>query len=282
MKLAETDRLSAKFGEAWVRQQLVKRKPILPMADDYPWENKPWWKKERTQQALMQIAASQRQRMIWAGCNDVVALSGGNILVFVSLCQQIWAAWMRSVRGEEHKLKQEALPSFDYSIQNEGIQNASRYWFGKITERSNGEARQRFTNHLGTLFRRGLLNDFRMSYPGGNGFSLAIGDLEQNEDIEKFLNDSVDYGVLVDRPHTTKNKARERRKKWYLNPILSPHFEVPAVHTKEPRYVSVKDVREWLVSAQVIEGELSSPKEKGKKKTVQEPADQQLPLFEYE
>lgn len=249
--LAATDPLSAKLGEAWTRQQIKRSHPKLPSLNDRPWERKPYWKKERIQQALMQIAAKRGQRLVWAGRKDVMALSAGNILVFVSICQQIWAAWLRSVREQESVVPKE-VPTIEPLVQNEGIQIASEQWHDKIVELPNGHARQRFLDVVGRFFREKLLKDQTMSYPGENGFSLSIRDLEKNEVIRRFLDAAVDYAALMDRPHTTKNKDRARRRKWYLNPVLSPYYQVPVSHTKEPFYATPEDVREWLEQADVL------------------------------
>jgi hypothetical protein len=242
-RLATKDPLSAKLGEAWFRQghSETPRRP-------FQWEKRVYWKKERVQQTLMQIAARCGQRMMWAGKEDVLALSGGNVLVFVSLCQHIWSAWARSVRGlggPEGKL---TLPRVDASVQAVGIQSASVHWLNKITEQlGKSRERHRFANRLGRLFREGLLSDKSMSYPGHNGFSLREEELALDAWLLRFLNDAVDYGDLFDAPHTTKTKDRKQRRKWYLNPILSPYFQIPETHVKEPMYVTVSKVRVWLV-----------------------------------
>lgn len=57
---------------------------------------------------------------------------------------------------------------------------------------------------------------------------------------------------LLERPHTTKEKKREPRTKWYLCPILSAHFQIPESHVKEPRYVKVEDVRGWIAGAEIV------------------------------
>ena len=100
--IAARDPLSARLGVAWLLQQ-VAQKDVDVSAENLvaePW-NRPsrrWWKKERSQQALLQIAASQQQRMKWYGPRDILALSGRNILVFLSICQFIWAEYRRSIK----------------------------------------------------------------------------------------------------------------------------------------------------------------------------------------
>ena len=203
-------------------------KCLLSEIEREPW-NEPrrrWWKKERTQQALLQIAANQQQRMKWYGPRDVLSLSGRNILVFLSICQFIWAEYRRTDRTIEGDDKPpEGIP---VNIQDVGIHDASSYWFRKIKADPNGgDDRHRFISVLGTELRSGLRNDRRMSYPGETGFSLSERELEANEDVSDFLNRCVAYGVLESFRHTAKSKHRGQSRKWYLFPILTPYFQVP-------------------------------------------------------
>jgi hypothetical protein len=201
----------------------------------------------------MQLAWANRQRMVWAGKDDVTALSGGNILIFVSICQHIWSAWASSNRDQLEASEGErvATPDVDGHLQAVGIQEASGHWYKKITERTGrSKQRQRFIDQLGRLFRKEMIKDKKLSYPGHNGFSLRLEDLNSDEEILQFLNECVNYGDLYDAPHTTKTKDRRPRRKWYLNPVLSPHFQLPVSHVKEPMYVTVANVRKWLLEAE--------------------------------
>jgi hypothetical protein len=247
--LAMKDPLSARLGEAWARQkgkqQIVDEEPAeIPV-----WNSHKYWRKERVEAALMQIAGRCGQRMIWAGADDLIELSGGNILVFVSICQHIWAAWLRVARGE--RASNGSVPSIDEAIQAVGIQEASTHWYTKVAEESGGTSRQRFISTVGETLEKSLYNDDALSYPGRNGFSLSLSDLKQDVELEDFLNECVDYGALFDAPHTTKESNRRPRRKWYLNPILSPYFKLPHIHTKEPAYLTGDTVRGWLYAAQV-------------------------------
>jgi hypothetical protein len=246
LDLATADPLSARLAEAWSRQKnksgVMHHLPEPP----FPWE-KPYWRKERLEQSLMQIAGRCGQRMAWAGRDEVLQLSGSNILVFVSLCQHIWSAWLRTVRDrlEEERI----LPEINELVQAVGIHEASTHWFQKITEDAGGDSRQRFVRYLGTILEKQLFEDLSLSYPGNNGFSLTYEELDNDSGVKSFLNDAVAYGDLFDAPHTTKEKNRKQRRKWYLNPVLSPHFRLPHVRTKEPMYVSVDQVRGWMRDA---------------------------------
>ena len=91
-----------------------------------------------------------------------------------------------------------------------------------------------------------MFDDLALSYPGNNGFSLDLAELELDAQVGRLLDDAVAHGNLFDAPHTTKEKNRRPRRKWYLNPILSPHFRLPQARTKEPMYVNLEEVRSWM------------------------------------
>ena len=254
--LCDTNPLSARLGEAWARQKDKKQIVASVFGDIPPWESHKYWKKERIEAALMQIAGRCGQRMVWAGATDIVELGGGNILVFVSLCQHIWSVWLRTVR--EQSTPSDIVPSIAASVQAVGIQEASTHWFSKVAEETGGTSRQRFISIMGEQLERELYKDEALSYPGRTGFSLGLQELGKEPELERFLNDCVDYGALVDAPHTTKESNRKARRKWYLNAILSPHFKLPHVRTKEPAYLTVPEVHRWLYEAQGRQSPLSS------------------------
>ena len=262
--LAETDPLSAKLGEAWLMQNITKKKPIdLEYVKDCPWESRTWWKKERIQQALLQIAASRQQRMVWYGFDDILALSGSNILVFLSLCQFIWSEHLRSLGSNSTG---NLLPkNISSQIQNMGIQDASEYWFRKIkADPSGGDDRHRFLNVLGQFFRIKLRDDKNMSYPGNTGFSLPEKELELHKEIANFLDRCVAYGALQSFSHTPKTKSRGQSKKWYLSPILTPYFQIPTPRTKEPFYARINDLENWLERSDVYIKKRSNDREQKK------------------
>jgi hypothetical protein len=245
--LAERDVLSAWLSCAWVRQKGVKRKNsialgLAPSIGSVPWEAKPYWHKERVQLGLMQLASANRQAPMWDGEADVTSLSGGQILVFLFLLQHIWDAWLRDRRGE---------PDDDFQfpmrpeVQSQGVREASAEWLSKQTEGPNAYKRRSFVDTLGKHFYVKLTGDRAMSNPGANGFTLENGELARNPDIKGFLMEAVGYGDLVEAPHTSKTKG-ERRTKYYLAPVLSPYFRIPSVHTKEPEYVTINQVRSWM------------------------------------
>lgn len=256
-RLFEEDPLEAIMAAAWARQTgsnrtQAPRYASSPPAKEKPWQ-RPYWRKERVRQALLQLAARNQQRLKWAGREQIVNLSGGNISIFLSICHEIWDAFLRAERRKSSDKRHDPLTApINRDIQTVGIQTASEFWYNKITEQPKGHDRQRFINVVGAEFRRLLLNDSAMSYPGWNGFSLINRELDEHEGVKRFLNDASDYGDLLERPHTTKEKKREPRTKWYLCPILSAHFQIPESHVKEPHYVRVEEVMAWIEGAEIV------------------------------
>jgi hypothetical protein len=255
--LYEHNKLSAILAVAWAHQQNSAGRINMhvgpPPKSTYPW-NRLYWKKERISQSLLQLSANCAQRMMWAGEADILALSGGNILVFVSLCQHVWDAFLQSERGKIDRDKTDVLrTSIDVAIQAVGIQAASAYWYEKIPEGAGGHDRQRFIDRIAGVLREQMTKDTAMSYPGHNGFSLLKGDLAKNALVRDFLLGAVEYGDLQSIRHTTKSKDRKARVKWYLNPILSPYFRIPESHVKEPIYTTVAQVRQWMRMAEITE-----------------------------
>lgn len=248
--LAISDPLSAKLGEAWLLQRQPKSDVSLAIAKLEEWNSNSsqWWKKERIQQALLQIAADQKQRMIWYGQDDIVALAGHNVLTFLTLCQFIWAEYLRTL-----DVTSDLLPvNIGFQIQNIGIQEASAYWFRKIkSDPKGGDDRHRFINVLAVELRNALRDDRRMSYPGENGFSLPNEIIERHEDAAKFLERCVAYGVLESFKHTPKTKGRGQSRKWYLFAILTPYFQLPTAHIKEPKYLTIDILYRWFTRADV-------------------------------
>jgi hypothetical protein len=253
-KLAKNNPLSARLGEAWARQKgKEKITKQTDFSEPYPWEEKArvWWRKERIEQALTQIASRNSQQLIWYGRDDILGLSGGHILIFLSICRQIWDVWIRDNRHEAITTEL-PLPHIAMVIQSVGILEASRDWFNDMSNYRGGKERKTFVSFLGALFYKNLVEDRAMSYPGRNGFSLTVEDLEKSDAVQHFLRDACNYGDLYDGPHTSKTSDKKQRRKYYLNPILSPHFRIPYAHTKEPLYVDLSIVTSWLVVSGVL------------------------------
>jgi len=267
--LASTDPLSARLGEAWVLQKgfdgLTESGSKLPWED----ESQQWWRKERIEVALAHIASRCQQRPLWCGENEIMELSGGNILTFLSICQFIWDALLQvgERRSERDALQKEVEPD----IQAIGIMRASDHWLKKVAQETGRSGdRYRFIREVGELLSRELMQDRQMSNPGRNGFSVAEQELEQFPDLQSFLQELSDYGNLLQFPHTTKEKDRRSRQKWYLNPIFCPQLKLPFKRSKEPRYVRAAEVNSWL--------QQSHRRGAGSIKSALPPSDE-LPLF---
>lgn len=257
-ELFRTDPLSATLARAWVIQSGGKGRNRARLEEDpsttaRSWE-KPTWKNERIRQALLQLAARCSQRLQWSGSDSVLALSSGNISIFLSICYEVWDTFLRSERQKEPlQRKNPVADGIDGSLQAIGIQTASLRWYEKVSERPKGHDRQRFIDVLGATFRNKLLADESMSYPGHNGVSLTKDELKQDQFVKKFLDEAVDYGDLHDAIHTTKESDRRPRRKWYLAPILSVFFQIPEAHKKEPYYANLSEMRKWLADAGVTD-----------------------------
>ncbi len=262
--LGKDDVLSAKLGEVWFRQQIAneikrgkKKQPETPPFDpnevfERPWESRTWWKKERKALAVLQIAASNQQRVYFFGEADIVALSGENILAFVSICREIWESWGLAQAETDPSVKDAEFPPFDYLRQDAGIRKASKLWREKIAATPQGNTLQRLIDVIGDKLHKQLIEDRRMSYPGGNGLSFAEHDLESDPDVKRLFHDATAEGFLLQRDHTPKTLSRGKSVKWYPHPILAPYYELTVPHTKEPRYLTVAKFREWLVRANVL------------------------------
>lgn len=255
------DPFEAVLAAAWTRQSPTKKSSPEVAAENRfctsppveggakPWA-RPYWRKERVRQCLMQIASRSRQRLQWSGKDTVLGLSSSNISVFLSVCHEIWDVHLRANEGKPLRDRIDpVMNGISPELQSIGILTASRDWFNKVAEQPGGHDRQRFVQIVATQFRKWLLDDEAMSYPGWNGFSLEIEDLDEFPKIARFLNDATDYGDLQDAEHTTRSRDKKPRKKWYINPILSPKFQIPESHAKEPYYASPKNILFWMSQA---------------------------------
>ena len=257
-EIAIDNPLEAKLGVAWAMQNLDKcRVSDFPLeVDELFWnrnEEKKWWKKERLWIAILQLAADNRQKIVFFGKKDILDLSSGNILVFASICQHIWECWIRSLVNPKNRATrwEDNLP-IERKLQNEGIQSASNTWHRKISEETwIGDTLLSFMDEMGNWLRRELNDDRSMSYPGGNGISLANRDVNSLPEVRQVLSEASGRGFLLQRKHTPKVRERGESKKWYPHPILVPYYELTLNRTKEPRYLKASDLLPWLVRAGV-------------------------------
>ena len=243
--LYKKNKFEGSLADVWISQRKKQGKglPEKPPTDErsFPWR-RPWWEKERHAALLTQIASACRQRKLYGGWNTMMTLSGGNVLVFINLCREIWDHWDRV---QTRTGTQITVISAD--LQSQAVRFVANVWLDKQRESPRGATRRDFVVRLGVALRKALIHDRSLSYPGGTGFSVVERDWTEDVAVRTFLEGAVDYSALVDSVHTTKEKDGKPRRKWYLFPILCPNFEIPAIRTKEPRYVTVDTVRGWIV-----------------------------------
>ncbi|EGH96813.1 ORC-CDC6 family AAA ATPase [Pseudomonas syringae] len=242
-ELWKTDPLDAKLGEVWLRQRKQQSSKIHLLDDISPylnWGERVYWKKERNEAALVQIAGDAREMLIWSGQRHIIDLSGYNILAFMTICRAVWAAWLRSTPDDE--LAKTYFPKISMDKQIIGINEASRIWAEKLKEGTDGDRRLVFINCLGSWFSSKIRADKALSNPGHNGISLLKSEFIADTEITTIIRSCRDHGDLIESDHTTKLSDGFPRIKWYLNPLLSPHFRIPHIRTKEPIYTSVLEL----------------------------------------
>lgn len=252
--------LDAALAAAWGRQTGGARlrhqhRNSPPPTDTEPWRNREWWRKERLNQAVLQLAVRNQQRYLWWGYQDIFSLSGGNITVFLHICHRIWDGFLKNESSLPPNERTDIFltGSIHPNIQSAGILAASNEWYRKLPEEPGGDSRQRFIEQFGTCMYKKMTSDLSMSYPGGNGISVAISD-GSNEDEERvicFMKEAVGYGALFATEHSSRSKRGGKRMKYYLNPILCPRFQLPETRTKEPHYWSFVELFDLFSKANV-------------------------------
>lgn len=239
--------LDAKFGEAWLRQKRQQDQGLAndpDAAEGVPWRSSEWWAKERNEIALLQIAGDRQQALIWSGERQVIELAGNNVLALMTIVKTVWATWQR--RNPDAANHSGLLPSFSQNDQLIGISEASRTWMNKIRVGFEAERRADLVTALGSWFRRRMLADRSLTYPGHNGFSLRVSDMKTGHPLVALIKVCRDHGDLLETSHTTKEKDQAFRLKWYLHPLLCPLFRIPYVRTKEPIYTSLVELTDLL------------------------------------
>lgn len=246
-QLAQRELLSAKLGEIWIKQKGDVYDLNVP-DKELPWEKSLWWRKERREVVALQIASQTQQKALWGGAEDLVGLSGGNILVFLSLNQFIWDSWIQS-KGRDYATYEE-LPRIDIYQQSTGVNQASRFWVDKIRQETGRSGdRSRFVFTVAEVLSKKIYGDIKLSNPGHTGFSMLVEELESIPEVQMFLEELSDYGNFLMLDHTTKNHDRKARLKFYFHPIFCPRFDLPYIRTKEPYYASIREVIAWIHSA---------------------------------
>ncbi|MCK4820523.1 hypothetical protein KA005_32460, partial [bacterium] len=170
---------------------------------------------------------------------------------------RIWDGFLKrqSSLPEEERINILNGGEIDGDIQSAGILFASNDWFNKLPEEPGGNSRQNLVEKLGIHLNDKMMKDMSMSYPGGNGISIALSEYNADTDdvirLRNFMNDMVDFGVLFETEHSSKSKKGGRRIKFYPHPILCPRFQLPEARTKEPYYWKIDDLFKLVESAQV-------------------------------
>ncbi|MDT3776693.1 hypothetical protein PJI16_03855 [Nitrospira sp. MA-1] len=244
-KIYTKNKFQAKLMETWINQELKRANTLPehpPNGPDFPWRKK-YWEKERREALLMQIASFCRQRRLYGGWDTIITLSAPNILVFLSVCREIWDSSERA-KAKHKSLEEKISPE----IQTQAIRLVSEMWLKKQNAWPGGARRRDFIERLGIGIKSSILEDKGLVYPGHNGFSLLEEEIRspEGEEVRRFLEDATDFGALISSPHTTRSNDRKLRRKWYLFPILCPNFEIPAIRTKEPYYAKLSEVKNWI------------------------------------
>jgi hypothetical protein len=244
--------LQLRLAAAWSSQRLQRGETeaeILAELDrlslgELPWEWK-WWKKERVEVALLQLASVARERKKYFGWETVLFLAGCNVTAFLRLLSEIW----ESASKVDEKFLRATVPLL---IQADGIFKASETWRNRDrTEKIGGSMRYEFLSRLGPAIHTHLIQDLAISNPGHSGFSLRDVDLvttKEGQEVAEFLHRAVSWAILEERSHTSKLKEKEARRKWYLHPLLSPEFGIPYRRAKEPYYINdISLIHDWIV-----------------------------------
>lgn len=264
------DPLNAILALAWALQR-GGRKKAQPrhITDDpprfdqkAPWTE--WWKKERINQAILQLAISHKQKLVWWGSQDVLALSSNNITLFLSICRETWELWQRDQKVVvERPSVIETVPP---SVQRVAIDNISKRWhdnFKKQPGRPAGDVRIRFLDRVFADLQIKLLKDKAMQCPGGNGFSIREDEIGLIPELERLLKECAAWGDLEEIIHTSKNatdKIRGQRFKYYANSLLAPRYQIFEAHTKEPRYVNAAELLQHAKKSKAIPQSVRSPR----------------------
>jgi hypothetical protein len=243
-------------------------------ASEPPWNQaKYYWRKERYPLAIVQLCSRHGQKLQWWGERKVLSLSGGNILRFITISRLAWDYWQRV--DAQTAVAKHKIPIVETSTQASAILEASRQIRESLRRQPGnpaGDVRIRFLDKLAQWMRDKLLADVAMRYPGGNGFSLRDDELAKHPDLKRLIHEAVGWGDLYEREHTSKIKNDGKRTKYYPNPSLSPVYQLHESHTKEPLYVTAKEILQIANAAGVVVN--------SRKPAPQEESNSQLLLFQ--
>jgi hypothetical protein len=255
------DPLNAALACAWAKQNggragqppRCESEPPPPLDAKAPWSV--WWQKERVSLAILQLAARHKQKLIWWGIEDVLALSSNNITLFLSICRETWELWQRDLRSLSNPPGFSEVP---LTVQRVAIENISKRWHQNLSKqpgRPGGDVRIQFLDRVFADLRIRLRKDEAMRYPGANGFSVLLDEISKFPELKRLLDECVAWGDLECIEHTSKHSAdkiRGRRFKYYANSILVPHYQIFQAHTKEPRYIRPDELLKHAQSAKAL------------------------------
>lgn len=240
------DPLEVRLIGAWCLQRIKRGErvsSILQRLPDEPWKSK-WWWKERVAIGLLQLASIANQRPYYYGWKSLLELSGGNIAIFLLICSEVWDEATK--RGFDPLAKAAIKPL----LQSEGVRGASEIWRTRDREdKLGGRRRYEVVSRFGAFIHEYLVRDWAISNPGHSGFSLSDSELfgsAKGQEVLEFLGNAVSWSILEERRHKSKQGDGSTRRKWYLHAILSPSFVIPHTRVKEPLYVSVEQMHEWI------------------------------------
>lgn len=166
----------------------------------------------------------------YAGCNQLVGLSGNTIRVFLDFCHAVFAEWLEA--GSQ------TLP-IPHAVQNAAIRRQTGIFRENL--RSADHSPRQVNNlyeRLGRLFEAKQKSP-KQSEPEVNHFAVSgLDEDDRREQIEKWLNDAWYEGALR-RLEGTKQKSLEdlRLTDWQLSPWFAPMFNLS---TRRKKKLSLK------------------------------------------
>lgn len=161
---------------------------------------------------------------IYAGFNQYVMLSKGNLRHFLELCYQ---ALLRA-ETVEHIRPGEIFTSIPVDIQAKSTLRTSTLELEKISDLgANGVHLKRIAKRLGIIFKYSQRRKSQ-SEPEVNHFSIALSDISLLENsTHKLLKEALIWSVLFEQK-STKNKSESEVEMvdYILHPVLSASFGI--------------------------------------------------------
>ncbi|WOT05856.1 ORC-CDC6 family AAA ATPase [Shewanella youngdeokensis] len=164
----------------------------------------------------------QRECPLYAGFNQFILMSRGNLRHFLELCYQTF------IRAEVKNKQPENSSAINVDIQGKATKATSTAQLEKIEELgSNGIHLKRMAKRLGSLFS---LSQKRKSQSESevNHFTIALSDISLLDDeTERLLNEATVWSVLF-KVRGTKAKSHNdvEMVDYILHPVLSCHFGI--------------------------------------------------------